>query len=233
MRAQDRQNPLTLALLLLGLLMATAVQGQNLLTNGGFDSDVDGWVYFGGPETFLRWDGDRGMPNRGSLQLSSKQDIVGRNPLFEAMSGECFPVTAGEIIRVEALVLANPGVGVCFVEVVFFKGPECSGSRSFSGNVPPNTPGVWEPRTFTIDVGTTARTARVALALFRSSGSHGLTTCNFDSVSLTRGPERGAPVPEDIPTLSAAGLLALIPLIAFGAVAALRRGRPAGVRSYP
>ncbi|HEX9733595.1 MAG TPA: hypothetical protein VGG06_16605, partial [Thermoanaerobaculia bacterium] len=70
------------ALLLVGLLMTAVVQGQDLLINEGFDSGVDDWFYSGGSEAILRWDGNRGMPDPGSLQLSSKRNIGGRNGLF-------------------------------------------------------------------------------------------------------------------------------------------------------
>jgi hypothetical protein len=195
-RVQGHENRLILALLLLGLLMTTVVQGQDLLINEEFDSGVDDWFYSGGSEAILRWDGNRGMPDPGSLQLSSKRNIGGRNGLFEVMSEECFPVTAGEIVQAEAMVLANRGVGVCFLEIVFFKGPECSGSRSFSGNSPPNTPGVWERRAFTIDVGTTSQTARVASAIpepFQPGPDHlQLRFRHADARPAMRSPRRPA-----------------------------------------
>jgi hypothetical protein len=74
-RVQGHENRLILALLLLGLLMTTVVQGQDLLINEEFDSGVDDWFYSGGSEAILRWDGNRGMPDPGSLQLSSKRNI--------------------------------------------------------------------------------------------------------------------------------------------------------------
>jgi hypothetical protein len=189
MRAHRNANLLISIPLLVGLLTVPVVQGQTSLINEEFDSEVDDWFYSGGPEAILRWDGDRGMPNPGSLQLSSKKDIVGRNPLFEAMSEECFRVAAGEIIQAEAMVLANEGAGVCFVDIVLFRGSECSGSRSFSGNIPANSPGVWERRTASMGGGTAGGTARVALALFRYSRGRELMTCNFDSVTVIRNPQ--------------------------------------------
>jgi hypothetical protein len=188
MRSLHRRAIWAALLLPATVLMATAVDAQTVLIDEPFDFDIAGWNYFGGPEVIMRWDGDRGMPGPGSLQLSSKVKLGQDKPLFEAMS-ECLPVSVGERFKIEAMVLANPRFGDrCSVSVVFFKGPNCSGPRSFSGNVPSNTPGVWEQQAALLTAGTRARSARVSLSLFLSPPA-GLTTCNFDSVTLTRDPQ--------------------------------------------
>ena len=188
MKAKSLKVAVGVMLLFAFQLMATAAGAQTVLIDKTFDFDISAWNYFGGPEVIMRWDGDRGMPGPGSLQLSSKVKLGQDNPLFEAMS-ECLPVSVGERFKIEAMVLANPRFGDrCSVSVVFFKGPNCSGPRSFSGNVPSNTPGVWEQQAALLTAGTRARSARVSLSLFLSPPA-GLTTCNFDSVTLTRDPD--------------------------------------------
>jgi hypothetical protein len=72
--------------------------------------------------------------------------------------------------------------------VVFFKGPNCSGPRSFSGNVPASPPRVWQQSALLVTVGTGKQSARMSLSLYLSPFP-GLTTCNFDSVTLTRDPQ--------------------------------------------
>lgn len=170
--------------LLASSIIATAANGQSLLDNTEFDSDVRGWIYFGGPEAILRWDGTRGLPTPGSLQLASKQ-VPLDSPLVEAMS-ECFPVSPGDVLRAEAMVFVLPrGGDRCFVRLVFYKGPNCSGPRTTTGAGAANVPAVWERSTFTVRAGTSARTVRMGLAL-RLSLRPGLTICNFDLASLTR-----------------------------------------------
>jgi len=177
-----------LMLLFAFLLMAAAADAQTVLIDESFDFDIAGWNYFGGPEVIMRWDGDRGMPSPGSLQLSSKVKLSEFSPLFEAMS-ECFPVSEGETFVMEALFFAVPRSGdSCSANVVFFKGPNCSGPRSFSGNIPSSPARVWEQRSLLVTVGTANQSARVSLSLHLSPPA-GLTTCNFDSVTLTRDPD--------------------------------------------
>jgi hypothetical protein len=169
-------------------LMATAVDAQTVLIDEPFDFDIAGWNYFGGPEVIMRWDGAKGTPDPGSLQLSSKVELSDFSPLFEAMS-ECFPVSVGETFQLEAMVRANPRYrDSCFVSLIFFKGPNCSGQRNFYGNVPPSPPEVWKEDSLLVTVGTGNQSARVSLSLYLSPPA-GLTTCNFDSVTLTRDPQ--------------------------------------------
>ncbi len=116
------------------VMWASALPAQNLLTNGSFNSDVAGWTVKEG-NAEISWDGANGSPSPGSLRLSSTRV----SSAFEAV-GPCIETIEDEVLAVTGRVLepAAPGI-TCFITItIYSESDNCTGSRTITGNVPPN-----------------------------------------------------------------------------------------------
>lgn len=220
-----RSFRMSAAILVLAISMATndLVEAQSLIINGDFDSSIAGWSLPADPEVAITWDGSRGSPDPGSIRFSTTLDP----PIavsFEVF-GPCFSVIPSEIFTIEGMVLAEPrppGMR-CLLSVVFYDGLNCTGNRSFIGNVDLSTPGVWESQDRIQQVFASTLSARASLEMEVFSGT-GIASCNFDTISLTSN-ERSA-LPSEIPTLSWPGLAFLGILVLVSAIIFLRRHGP-------
>jgi hypothetical protein len=191
-------------------------QAQNLVSNGSFDTDVAGWAVKAG-QAEISWDGMNGYPAPGSLRFSSAES----DSVFEAVS-PCIETVDNEILTAAGRVLEPEGMppGVsCYITITLYVDADCAGSRTFTGNVPPNNPGVWEESGFVFDV-RTVPSVEVALTLVVNTSAVGEKYCLFDSVTLTS--DSRAP---SIPALSGSGVLVLCLVLSACGVAAMTLSR--------
>lgn len=210
---------------ILVMVVAAAIalpgQAQNLISST-FDRDVAGWAVKAG-QAEISWDGMNGYPAPGSLRFSAESDSV-----FEAVS-PCIKTVDNEILTAAGRVLEPEGMppGVkCFITITLYADAAgCTGSRTITGNVPPNNRGVWEESGFIFDV-RTYPSVEVALTLVVNTSAVGEKYCLFDSVTLAS--DSRAP---SIPALSGSGVLVLCLVLSVCGVAAMSFPRH-GVRKW-
>lgn len=215
------------SVVLLGIasfVMGTNAEAQSLVSNGLFNTNIDGWTLIGGgPETVITWDGVNGSPAPGSLRMSSTL-MPAQGATIEALS-DCIATIPDEIITSEGMVLEpTPQAGVgCFITLALYQGANCTGNRLFTFNFPPNTPGVWEESGFAFNVSTVYMSAQASLTMELAGPGPGEKVCFFDTVSMTSD-SRGVPI-AGIPTISWPGLLVLSLLIAMAATLLVKGSR--------
>ena len=119
--------------------------GQDLVVNGGFDGDIDGWKIVRG-EGVEVWDplDSQNNPASGSLHLTN----TGAGPNAVTMSGQCIELTPSGTYEFGTNVRFPAGSvpGVASVVVGWFGNPCCSGTPLAAGNSPPvftTTSEVW------------------------------------------------------------------------------------------
>lgn len=211
-----------LTALLVATVWTSVAEGQSLIPNGEFNTDVAGWsLSGGGPESVITWDGTNGFSSPGSLEISSTL-VPAQGTVLEALS-DCVNTIPGEIIDVSGWMMeptAQFGT-TCFVTLVLYDGPDCTGNRTITGNVPPNTPGVWEESGFAINIPAADLSVRASLSMALNRPDPGEKICLFDTVSMTSD-SRGVPM-MDVPALSWTGLLFLGLFIAFAATILINR----------
>lgn len=199
--------------------VSVRAEGQNLVSNGQFDAGIDGWTLTGGgPESAMAWDGGSGSPTPGSLRMSS----TAQGPALEAL-GDCVNGIPEEVLSVTGRVMepaAQLGV-TCYVALIIYSDLDCTGTRTFTANVPPNTPGIWEDSGFAIQIPTAGISARPGLTMERSAAGSNERVCFFDSI-IFESDLRGAPI-SDIPALSWPGFLVLILLVGTAALIRIQR----------
>lgn len=220
----------SIAMLAVSLTLAPArADGQNLIANGSFNANVDGWTLPGGEaETSIAWDGGNGSPSPGSLRMTSTlTPVQGRN--VEAVSS-CVATIPDEILTVSGRVL-KPGTDAgltCYTTLALYGGIDCTGNRLITLNFPPNTPGVWEDSGIVFPAPVVYQSARVSLTMELNGPDMGEKVCLFDTVSMTSD-SRGAPI-SDIPVLSWPGIVVLSLLMTATATALLIVGRSGPVK---
>lgn len=220
--------PFPVAGVALGLVICDPALAQVPIVNGDFNSDISGWELPADPEIVVSWDGSQGSPAPGSMRFSTSFDPPQGLATFEAF-GPCFSAVPGEKLTIEGMVLADPrppGV-TCIMYPVLFDGLNCTGNRTFVGNVPLNTPGVWESKGLTFTVFPAAVSARASLEMTIFSGT-GIVSCNFDSLTLTS--DSRSLTPSEIPTLPPSGLLILGILLVISAKVLIGRRAQSSTR---
>lgn len=108
--------------------VAAAAEGQNLVTNGGFDTGLGGWTV-GDGNTQVTWSplDAAGSPGSGSARFE--------NPAVEAFPRsltQCIEVGAQATVRLAARYrLEGGGSGYASISALQFTTPDCSGSPFF------------------------------------------------------------------------------------------------------
>jgi hypothetical protein len=182
--------------------LALPAAAQELVVNGDFDTNIDGWSLGSFEFIEIEWsasdvDGD---PGSGSLEM------------LAAASGfavQCVPVEEGASYRLAGAIAPLAPEGESLVEFslgLFFRGEAACAGPPLGGDalVAPGETGVWHRLADVFEAPTGAQSAEVRL---RATWFAGQQRARFDAISV---PEPGA---------GAAGAAALL------ALAGARRGR--------
>lgn len=213
---------LRLAYAALLLTFSRGVFGQELLSNGSFDTSVDGWMEdpsgsFNGP---MVWTGSQGQPP-GALTFPGGDQ--------EAITEECYVVEQGTYLySADAFMATTNDFLVCSLNYYMYSTMDCSGPHASFTNVGnmvvvPNVemPNQWERLEFNLPLGPQGLGGSLIAfrpALAKSDDQGGDDTCLFDNASF-----RLVAQPLQIPTLTPAALVVLAALLAVAALIVLRR----------
>lgn len=212
-------NLLTLAVL--SSLLPTAATAQNLVSNGTFDSGIEGWMTDGtGPGT-ISWDATRGQPP-GALRFPDFNQ--------SAISEECLiPQVGTYTLSTDAYMETSGEFVLCTVNFFLYQSTDCSGE---GGEViildGPGFPSVTEANTWQrleTDFGILPIIIEdppfysMRPMLIKSGNSLSDDTCLFDNVSLTFTPIAAA----EIPAVGPLGLAVLAALLGAAGLLILRR----------
>jgi hypothetical protein len=160
------------------LAVAAAAEGQNLVVNGGFDTDLGGWTE-GAGNTAISWspiDGG-GDPASGSVRLVNP--AVGANP---RNFSQCIELTPGETVRLSArYFLEGAGSGAALLFALQFPTPGCSGGGTVlpGANQPGFVVGQWSPLAATVTLGEGFRAIDLRLAVIGNGRA-----AQFDDVEV-------------------------------------------------
>lgn len=171
---------------LLLLLFASAVPAQNLVSNGGFQSNVNNWETLFGIGVLVHDPRDSsGRVDSGSLRLEYTPD----GGISSIEADQCLPIAGGRRYRYGANVArlgANPGTGIYdeFVQVGIYSTPDCDANSAVDGSV--STYFVTELREWrsvegTVSAPSNARSAQIRL-LMRHDQAGSLQRAWFDNV---------------------------------------------------
>lgn len=176
---------------------AAAADGQNLVVNPGFDTDLSGWDVVG-PAT---WDGTldaTGSPHSGSVRGVFNASAVNGD---DGVVLQCVPLTVGVTYVFGGQVYVHPGnsaTGSAFYVLIPFPTADCSGPPPPGpfGTTPPVTAaGSWIGSTATF-TNTFARSAEIGPFLGPTSG--GTYRANFDDVVVAQGTATCIPDPHTL-----------------------------------
>jgi len=209
------------------MLGAGETQGQpELIGNGTFDADTDGWALSPLSAGTLEWSATQGQPP-GALKLVDGEDQ-------EAASTDCFHFAPGTIFFTADAFMET---GFQFVNcgLNFFLYREASDCTGDYGSFPivggvsivpqVETPNQWEHLVLEVPIPddpseTGVLSFRPVMIKLNDYGAD--DACIFDNASLRIVP-RGA---TEVPALSPVGFAVLGLLLAMAALAVLRRGLP-------
>lgn len=204
---------------LVGSLLAptSSLAQPNLLANGTFDTDLDGWTLPVEPGTTVVWDafGDPG----GSLRVTVTEPNTSTGIYSACISG---PVGRYTVRGSSYHPSGDPALMICHASIRGWTLPDCQGSMATI--LPPGPPALdeWVPWEYVQFIGEMSgvgiESIVVDLTVQRFGGA-GETTCYFDNIELI-GPVQS---PLEIPTLDWIGAALLIGLLAAGAIVVLRR----------
>jgi hypothetical protein len=193
-----RQAAAAACLLVLGA--AAPATAQELIANGTFDTDLDGWENVSPAKIWSDLDA-ADDPGSGSVEithLAATQTGVFVN--------QCVPITGGEIYTYRASHFTAPGEasGRADVSLVYYSSATCEGSDALTFDVTGGTTvGAWTELLGSLEAPANAVAATLNLSVFKTSG--GVQTpvvVNYDDASLV--------LPEPASTsLGAAALAAL------------------------
>ncbi len=165
--------------------LTSVAEGQNLVTNSGFDSDVTGWSVW--PTASIVWsplDADAN-PASGSALVTNLSttpgDGTGTKQCIEGLVG-------GQTYRVAADILvpggqSNTGSAYLLVQWSFQTG--CSELSDFflSPAITTSTPDVWNTSVASGEAPPGTQSARLTLSIFKTQNS-GTLDANFDNVAF-------------------------------------------------
>jgi len=222
-----KRHQLTVACLLALILVAGEARGQpELISNGSFDANLDGWE--ANPPTVgtLEWAATQGQPP-GSLKM------VGAEQQWATPTG-CFHFEAGTVFfTVDAFAETDIQFVDCLINLyLYVDAADCTGEY---GSIPiiggisilpqVETPNQWEHLVLEVPIPddpseTGVLSFRPVMVKFNDYGAD--DACIFDNASLRIVP-RGV---TEVPALSPVGFAVLGLLLALAALAVLRRGSP-------
>jgi hypothetical protein len=172
------------------VLLAGAV-GAEVLVNGTFDTNVDGWVNPGAVAgSSFGWSSSdpHDDPLSGSMYVWTNVPDFGIDGPWQ-----CAPATPGSYSLTSALLMTFPPPQYIepFVEMTldFFATPDCTGGATASGAyVSLRYYQVWETLSVPLDAPAGTQSARVRFLVGGTSDTW-TDVANFDDVSLLRVPE--------------------------------------------
>lgn len=191
---------------------------QNLLDNGGFQTDISGWTITGSPEITVNWTAF-GNPS-GGLEMLAVGDTQG------AISAEaqtpCLTLEGGEhLITGDTYPQGLVGTGFCGVNRLRYFNTTCSGGPA-SNDAFTNAEATWTTLTGPLTVhDPDGDSFKIVLTMTQPGAGSGSRGCTFDNIALF-GP---TPSSLEIPTADARGLTALALAAAVLGMAAIRRAR--------
>lgn len=222
-----RTHRLAVAFLLALTLGSGEAQGQSeLIGNGTFDADTDGWILTPLSNGSLDWSSTQGQPP-GALKMVGGQDQV-------ALPTDCFHFAPGTIFFTADGFMETTGEFIdCGLNFYLYAdAADCTGDH---GTIPiiggvsiipqVETPNQWEYLVLEVPIPddpseTGVLSFRPAMVKLNDSG--GDDACIFDNASLRIVP-RGV---TEVPALSSLGFAALGLLLAAAALVVLRRASP-------
>jgi hypothetical protein len=209
------------------MVVATEAQGQpDLISNGTFDTNLDGWEANPPTSGTLEWVATQGQPP-GALKMVGSEDQF-------AAPADCFHFEAGTIFfTADGFMESDAQFVDCLLNFYLYKdADDCTGeygSFAIVGGVSiipqVETPNQWEHLVLEVPIPddpseTGVLSFRPAMIKFNDFG--GDDACIFDNASLRIVP-RGV---TEVPALSPVGFAVLGLLLAMAALAVLRRGSP-------
>lgn len=209
------------ALLIASTLLATtgATAQPNLLQNGTFSADLDGWTLPNEPGVDVVWH-PFGNPS-GSMRVAIDQPNTTAGVYSLCISGPPGRYTVrGSSYRAAG----EPALMICRATIRGWTLPNCQGSMVTLGQPGPPALDQWVDWEYVQFLGELSSAGIESIVVDLSAErlrSTGETTCYFDNIALT------GPIPSslEIPTLSELAITLLATLLAASAIGVLRRGR--------
>jgi hypothetical protein len=154
---------------------APTLTNPNLITNGGFDMNIDGWIWYTprfpngiGNASWSPLDAN-GSPASGSISM---KDTGGTKP-FQRL--QCLPVTKSTNYRfgIKARTTAPKEKGDGTIALFTYKTPDCTGefTEGDSHLLSPDEPNVWHAYSFTMRTGSRSQSMLVVIASGAVQGS--------------------------------------------------------------
>jgi len=217
-----KRHNLTIACLLALMLVAGEAWGQpELIGNGAFDADTDGWILSPLSPGSLEWSSTQGLPP-GALKMVGGQDQV-------SLPTDCFHFAPGTIFFAADGFMETTGEFIdCGLNLYLYAdAADCTGDH---GTIPiiggvsiipqVETPNQWEHLVLEVPIPddpseTGVLSFRPVMVKVNDSG--GDDACIFDNASLRIVPRT------EVPVLSPVGFAALCVLLAVAALAVLRK----------
>jgi hypothetical protein len=213
-----RRLLLTIVLLSVGSYVASA---QELLSNGTFDTDIDGWTLSPGISTdgTIDWEVMQGLPP-GSLRFSNGAHV--------ALPQECFGLQLGVFNFNTDVFMETSGDFIpCHINYYLYTDSECESEFAYFIDLFPIVTSMneWENLEFNlpIDQNTVDNFPfpYIRPVIGKGGGVNDVEACLFDNVSFQFVPE--APGPSSIPALSTTGMALLATLLAIAGIGVVRR----------
>lgn len=185
MRSMAIQVSALIGVAVLGVPLAAA---QNLVANGDFDADVDGWTNMGGSIT-LSWDGTsdfEGQPNSGSAKVLNNAPAQSASGVTHCVED----IFGNEFYDLSAWLRSPTGQsadGDASVFVWWYTEPGCTGTQSSGPSTPHfTTSDEWVLQEApSVQAPLDSRSAIVYLAVSKRSEDPGEYLVSFDHVTMT------------------------------------------------
>lgn len=223
MKPEDRDMHIKKALLIfvvtLVSVVATKVDGQELISNGTFDANLDGWMVHTYSTGTMEWSATQGLPP-GALRLVGEDQF--------AMTTACLHFAPGSFIMTADGFMETRGENVhCGLNFAMYSmSADCTGEFSsiaivYGTDIVPSVQrqNEWEPLVMVVpipdDVSETGILSFRPIVV-KAGDFGGDDACIFDNVSLRLAPR------STIPTVSKTGLVVLEAFLAIIGLVVLR-----------
>lgn len=174
---------------LVALAMAVSAAAQDLVTNGGFDTDVAGWSQTNVGSGYFEWSSLDAAADPGS---GSARVVNNDFPAFSLALVQCVPVTAGQRYDAAATLYIPSGQassGFTYLRVEWSSLPACGGGWLGTESHPNLTDtGVWTTQSLTGLVAPATAEALQIQVFVTKTTTGGQLEVNVDDVAVT-GPE--------------------------------------------
>jgi len=212
-------------IILMSVVTASTAAAQELITNGTFDADIDGWMIWDGGLGVLEWSPAQGQPP-GALKIDAGDQ--------EVMTTACYQFEPGTLFFAADGFMESSGERyLCNLNFFLYETADCTGDFGMFSHVGPGPSpipevwnlNIWEHLVFELGVpenpGPTNGFYSYRPALIKSGDTFDDDACVFDNISMILVPPQPA---AEIPALSPVGLVAFV-LLLLAAGIYLRRTR--------